>query len=211
MLNYYKDRDGIIHQLNREKFIYDSQYVSAYDAFKKKTREMAYLRLGYLISAIGKIPKSIFDYGYGNGSFLEVCQESGIESFGTDISNYPIPSNCTFINPEEIKNHSFDVLCFFDCLEHIEDLSFLGDIQANYIYISLPWCHQESLGDKWFDEWKHKKPNEHLHHFSENALKNYMSRYGYDCISVGNPEDCIRKSNHTYQNILTGVFIKKNE
>lgn len=205
--NYRKDEFGIIHQIKTKSFIYDEKYVIEYNKFKEKTKEMSYLRLGYLMGVIGKKPNTILDYGYGNGAFLEVCQSADIECYGTDISGYSIPKDCKFIEADKLQKYKFEVVCFFDSLEHLDDISFLKHLNTKFIYISLPWCHQAVFGDNWFKTWKHLKPNEHLHHFDEFGIKNYMNSMGYDCINIGNPEDCIRISAQ-HQNILSGIFRK---
>lgn len=206
--NYYSDSFGVIHQMEYKPFVYDQKYINLYyNSFKQKTFEMSYLRLGYLLGSIKIFPQKILDYGYGNGAFLEICQSFGIESYGTDISGYPIPKNCHFIHKNEIEKNSFDVICFFDCLEHIEDIEFIASLNTKYIYISLPWCHHSEFGDEWFKNWKHRKPNEHLHHFNDISLINFMKKNGYSVVIIGNPEDCIRKSN-LEKNILSGIFVK---
>ena len=58
--------------------------------------------------------------------------------------------------------------------------------------------------------WKHRKPNEHLFHFDENSLKNFMNSCGYKLIEISNIEDEVRtRYDKDLPNILTGIF--KNE
>lgn len=209
MLENYKINElGIISQINIENFVYDKQYIQTYNNIQELTKRMSYLRLGYLLGSINTPIKNILDCGYGNGAYLEACNNFKLNCFGTDISTYPVPENCKFLEFPEIFNFEFDVISFFDCIEHIQDLSFISKLKTKYIYISLPWCHYNELGDEWFLNWKHRKPNEHLHHFNDVSLKIFMESFGYECIKLGNPEDSIRSHNFSYQNILTGIFKK---
>jgi len=203
--NYEKDKYGVIHQTRYEKYNYDLKYVhDRYDAYGELTKRMSHLRLGYIIGVINRFPKTILDIGYGNGDFLKTCSNVVPECYGHDVSNYPIPENCKLI--DDIFTNAFDVITFFDSLEHYEDINFISKLKCSYIVISLPWCHYFS--DEWFRIWKHRRENEHLHHFSEEALTNFMSANGYECISLTNIEDIIRKPNDGNKNILTGIFKK---
>ena len=91
-------------------------------------------------------------------------------------------------------------------LEHFEDISFVKDLPCSYVCISLPWCHYFS--DEWFENWKHRRPDEHLWHFNRNSLNEFMQECGFESIATSNIEDIIRKNNEQYSNILTGIFEK---
>ncbi len=204
--NYILLKNGVIKQKNINKItIYNNDYVSnSYDKYGEKTNYMSFLRLGYLIGTIGRIPKSILDVGYGNGSFLKSCSDIIPNCYGNDISNYELPKNIQFI--DDITSKHFDVISFFDSLEHFEDINFVKNLNCNYIIISVPWCH--NVSDEWFFKWKHRRPDEHIYHFNEISLNNFMTDNGYELINFTNVEDTIRKSEQNL-NILTCVF-KKN-
>jgi len=211
MKEYNIDNLGVIHQIDPKEFSYDKKYIEEYDEFKVLTDKMGHLRLGYLIGAIGKTPGNLIDFGYGNGSFLEATRDFGIKSFGTDISGYKIPDRCTFVESERIYNEHYDVFCFFDSLEHVKDLGFIKNLKTDYIYISLPWCHYHKMGEEWFMNWKHRKPNEHLHHFDKDSLVGFFNSHGYALIGHSNIEDVIRKPVDDLPNILTAIFKKNKE
>jgi len=168
---------------------------------------MSYLRLGFLLGQIkGKI-NSILDVGYGNGDFLEAASNTINSCYGNDVTNYPLPSKCTHI--DDIYSQFFDVVCFFDVLEHFEDIYQIKNLKCNYIYISLPWCHYHS--DEWFNKWKHRRPDEHFWHFNDESLNKFMNEIGYKKISSCNIEDVIRKPIDKDANILTCIFKKTKE
>lgn len=204
--NYELLDNGIIKQKQIfQKIDYNLDYSKIrYDSYGELTNYMSYMRYGYLIGTLGRIPTSIVDVGYGNGSFLNVCKETIQDCYGFDVSDYPVPFGCKKIDN---LNSFFDVVTFFDSLEHFEDISFVKDLNCNYICISVPYCHYFS--DDWFFEWKHRRPDEHLWHFNETSLINFMESFGYNKINITNVEDNIRKTSNSYQNILVGVF-KKN-
>lgn len=206
--NYKTLENGIIKQININKIEYNFEYSNKYNMYNERSIFFSYLRLGVLIGAIGKIPDSILDVGYGNGDFLKVASTSIPNCFGSDISDYPIPEKC--IKVELNTNNHYDVVCFFDSLEHFDDINIIGNLNCDYVFISVPWCH--NFSSKWFMTWYHRKPNEHLWHFNETALNSFFEGHGFVSIYKSNHEDIIRvnPSAKYYPNILSFVFKKKN-
>ncbi len=90
----------------------------------------------------------------------------------------------------------YHIITFYDSLEHFPSLDFLGTLAADYLVISLPWCHWNERG--WwqpeFRTWKHFKPGEHLHYFNDVSLKKLLKHHGFLCLHAGNVEDGIRGS-----------------
>jgi len=202
--NYKKHKNGVIEQIVKEPFDYDFNYSNNYNKLGEIGVRMAYLRLGHLIGSLGFIPTSVMDIGYGNGDFLKACQNIIPKCYASDISEYPAPDGCEFINdPNSIE---VDVVTFYDVLEHFEDIYDIKNLNTKYIVISVPECHYFS--DDWFDTWKHRRPDEHLWHFNKESLTNFMSELDYKCIHTSNIEDTIRKNNKEYSNILTAIFKK---
>jgi hypothetical protein len=204
--NYIKLSDGRIKQEIIKPFEYGLDYSEAYNQspYKENSEYISYLRYAYIIGSIGKIPNSVLDVGYGNGGFLSVASNQILNCFGFDISEYPVPSKCMKV--DSMTDQFYDVITFFDSLEHFEDISFVKDLKCEYVCISLPWCH--NFSDEWFDRWKHRKPDEHLWHFNKEALISFMFDNGYLFINSCNIEDQIRKSSFNYPNILTAMFKK---
>lgn len=205
--NYEVLKNGLIRQksiINQIR-IYDYDYVNnSYNQYGEKGSQMAGLRLGYLIATLGFTPTSILDVGYGNGDFLKLCKNS-IESYGNDISGYPVPEGVKFVD-NVFENH-YDVISFFDVLEHFEQIDFVKNLKCNYIFISLPWCH--NFSDEWFMNWKHRRPDEHLWHFNEKSIEKFFYDMGYDMVDYSNIEDIIRTTSEDYPNILTCIFKKR--
>ena len=200
--NYETDKNGVIHQKNVDIITYDQKYITQnYCTYKEKCVNMGHLRLGYLVGVIGYVPTSILDVGYGAGDFLSVCKNIIPNCYGFDITTLLPPEGVNVV--DSIYDQYYEVVTFFDVLEHFENIYDIQKLRCSYIGISLPWCHNTS--DEWFESWKHRKPNEHLHHFNKESLKKFFSEIGYDCVGTSEIEDTIRKGSEP-KNILSAVF-----
>jgi len=204
--NYAKNEDGIIYQVNRELFKYDEFYLKHYENMGSLLQPTSMLRLGYIIGSVGKIPTSLLDVGYGNAAFLNSSRPLIPKLYGNDVARQLLPDGVEYV--ENIMEEKYDVITFFDSLEHMEDIEFVKNLKCNYICISLPWCHY--FNDEWFESWKHRKPDEHLWHFNKESLTKFMTRMSYETIDICNLEDATRDNGEKYENILTGIF-KKNK
>ena len=211
MLDGYEvDGNGAVRQTSiGELMQYDRQYVEQrYSPIADKCREMAHLRLGMLCGAIGSDPghlSSILDVGYGSGEFLDAAKNVFAEAHGHDITGIAPPSGVHFT--DNIFSRRFDVVTFFDVLEHFEQPSVIEHLRCSFVMISLPWCHYKS--DEWFRDWKHRRPDEHLWHFDSEALTDSMEAWGYEPITCAlSVEDAIRGRLDGSANILTMVFRK---
>jgi len=205
--NYEQLPNGVIHQIkvNNQIRDYNQEYVNqSYNVYGEKVTQMSYLRLGYLLGVINTKPKSLLDVGYGNGSFIEACQNTIEYCYGNDINSYPLPANAEFVT--DITSHFYDVITFFDSLEHFIDIDIVGFLKCNYVMISVPCCH--NFSDDWFLNWKHRRPDEHLWHFNEQSLTNFFTEHNYTLVSLSNIEDTIRKPIDDNTNILTAIFKK---
>jgi hypothetical protein len=205
--NYVKLENGIIKQMIVNKIEYNYEYANKYNDHGEKSNYLSYLRLGVLLGNLKQIPNSILDVGYGNGSFLNAAKNIIPNCFGFDISGFPLSDDITIEN--SITDKYFDVICFFDSLEHFDDINIIENLNCEYIFISVPWCHY--LSDEWFLNWYHRKPNEHLWHFNNESLVNFFNEKNFKCIYMSNFEDTIRKNSscNEYPNILSAIF-KKN-
>ena len=204
--NYEKLENGLIRQKSFfvEKKDYTQKYVETYNSLGELSVRMSFLRLGFLFGAIQEKVTKLLDVGYGNGDFLNCAKDFVPCPCGFEINEYLTPDGCKFV--EDICKEEFDVVCFFDVLEHFDNIYDIKDIKTKYIYISVPECHYSS--DEWFINWKHRKPDEHLWHFNKESLRNFMKEVGYDLVVYSDIEDTIRKSESKESNILTGIFIK---
>lgn len=204
---YKTVRPGHLHQIKRTGPgpTYSTEYMNYYDRIP--SNRMSVIRYSLLHRYIGHV-ETVCDFGYGNGAFLSHCAKNGIISYGYDVSDYPTPTGTHRLN--NVEQIDVDVVTFFDSIEHIENENlhdFLGKLKTKNVIISAPWFH-EFMGPEWFDTWKHRKPNEHFHHFDMHGIVGLLKDSGYKLIHVGNEEDEIRKPIDHLPNILTVVAKK---
>jgi len=206
--NYKKHSNGVIEQIDKNIIEYNTEYVDTrYNTYGELGFRMAYLRLGHIIGSLGCIPNSIMDVGYGNGDFLKICKDIIPNCFGSDVSGYPIPEGVTYV--DSFLDQEVDIITMYDALEHFEDINIIKNAKCKYICVSLPWCHY--ISDEWFENWKHRRPDEHLWHFNDKSLIQFFDDCGFDIINSSNIEDIIRKPSDPYlSNILTAIFKKRS-
>jgi Methyltransferase domain len=191
--NYHLDRFGVIHQTKWMPKIYDSTYLSYYEAKHERTIKLGYQRLGWILGLLRRLPESVLEVGYGLGTFLEAAKVAGVAYCGGfDVARYPLPADCVYLDWEAALSREWDVAAFFDVLEHIPDLSFLDRLRTSSLVVAVPFCRWRELGDQWFREWRMRLPDEHVHHFDPDSLCALMSHHGYRCIDLNFFEDGLR-------------------
>lgn len=204
--NYDINSDGVVYQKTRSSFDYNENYSKErYDTYGVLNDYMSYLRLGYVQSWCNIKINKLIDVGYGNGAFLKVAKKYISECYGTDISGYPIPDGVQFV--ADWTTHEYDVVTFFDVLEHFDNPYFIKDLNTKYIVVSLPWFHNHS--DEWFLNWKHRREHEHLWFFNPESMNNFAHTCGYEMLHHSNVEDVIRGGISTEPNILSAVLKKR--
>jgi hypothetical protein len=178
---------------------YDHAYVARYEKYPE--RELSEIRAGLFQRFFPK-QDIVGDIGYGTGAFLRAVnyRSPWVDCWGYDVSPYPPPSFVR-VEPNWQKKH-WPVLTFFDSLEHFDKLP---EFEAWGVIVSVPWYHP-ALGAEWFYRWKHRRPGEHLWHFTPETLKNAMAINGLRPVFIGSPEDAVRKNDGDWPNILTMVF-----
>lgn len=122
-------------------------------------------------------PKKVLDYGSGVGWF-RAFRPFGSDVHSFDIGNYPQTG---------IRLIIYDVVCFFDVLEHIPDFSIVEPViaLAKHIAVTVPMIDKPH-GQLHLS--KHFKPGEHLHYFTEESLISLFGSYGFKVIKSGQPE-----------------------
>lgn len=180
---------------------YDKNYIKKYETYDDR---LAIIRYDYLWHRISF--NSLLDVGYGDGRFLKIVKSwnPARMCFGHDISGYPVPRGVEFT---EYIDHRVDLVTFFDCIEHfpqknLEDV--LLQLKCKHICISVPWCHFID-----FENWKHRKPNEHFHYFNVQGICTLLERGGFDLVEVSNFEDIVRKGDGKLPNILSVIGEKR--
>ena len=178
--------------------VYDARYAHKYDAYPCEA--ISKIRANFIERSVPCI-KSVLDVGYGNGSFLKEMRSRGCDVWGIDVhgEDFGVPEAAWDDRRE------YDLVTFFDSLEHFESFERLACLKSNAIAVSIPFR------PPWFakhpSQWRHFRPGEHLHYFSMKSLGHLMSNLGYvDFISSGFPEDAIRGKIGKHNNIYTAIY-----
>ena len=205
--NYHSPWPGYWRQTAKtgDSPVYDHTYVDG-GYSKYPTEAMSRVRYDAIRDVFGSF-ESVMDVGYGNGAFLQYCNDKGHETYGFDISEYPLPSKTK--RAVSLSNTNVDLVTFYDSLEHFDcDLvPVLQSLRTHKLVISVPWLHS-AMGPTWFAQWKHRKENEHLHHFDLIGLQTLVTAAGYTVLCHDNNEDVVRTSVTSLPNILTVFAIR---
>lgn len=175
---------------------YAAEYLSTYDRYP--VAAMSRARLVYVRTFVRE--GKLLDVGYGQGHFAKLAQGAGFDVYGNDV--HGVDYGVREVN----LNHGsrWDVVTFFDSLEHFPDLAPVRDLagRSKYVVVSLP------SRPVWFPErleWKHYKPGEHLHYFCEDSLDRLFGVKRR--LAFTDVEDVIRgKGPEGVRNILTAVY-----
>jgi hypothetical protein len=182
---------------------YDRQYMKErYDVYPT-TEAMSFLRLGLIKSLTSS--GLLLDVGYGNGSFVRLAEKAGFEAYGNDVHgvDYGVKE------VELTDDRYWDVITFFDSLEHFSDLSKIKPLcrRADYVVVSFPTRPNSFPENK---DWKHYRPGEHLHYFCRKSLWHTVAGKrvgGLKVFATTILEDVIRGGGKDGQsNITTVVF-----
>ena len=198
--NYYIDEYGILHQ--KETLPFDKDYGAERNGYGEKSNYLSYLRLGFIMAAIRLVRvDSLLDIGFGNGDFLNASTNFAKNTYGFDLNYKYLP----YTAKRGRLDCFYDVVTMFDSLEHFNDLNIIFDLKCNYLILSVPNC-KKPWDDEWLLDWKHLRPNEHLHHMNFISLMSFVSK-GYAYITHSYFEDIIRVGEEK-ENILT-VCLRK--
>jgi len=119
----------------------------------------------------------VLDYGSGIG-FFKAFAPADVEVDTYDIGPYVMTG---------IRRDEYDLICLWDVIEHIPCI----DRQLGYhfgrtkfVALSFPMLPK----GKELKTWKHFKPEEHLHYFTDETIDALFDTYGFERVKDGQPE-----------------------
>lgn len=167
---------------------------------------MSAVRAGFILGNVFlSTDAKILDVGYANGAFLKTVEKLGYDVYGIDLHGQDMGiREVSYTEPIV-----YDIVCFFDSLEHFSDLSLPQKLQTKNVAVSLPMIPPFFPTSP--EKWKHYRVGEHLHYFSKQSLDFYMKRWGLTRkIAEGHPEDVVRGKlvveNKKYPNIYSAIY-----
>lgn len=151
--------------------------------------------------------KEFLDYGCGSGSFVGALRDAGFSAFGVDVNDFTAhlrPSG--YFYP--------DVVTAWDSFEHMADeeqTEFFEKLESSLtsvVVVSLP-DFSTPAKDETLKAWRHYRPGEHLHYYTELALVRRFADEGFIPVYVSHEEDTVRKAPWE-NNILTVGFVHES-
>jgi SAM-dependent methyltransferase len=186
---------------------YDAAYAHQYDL--RPVRQLSDLRWEFIQSRLRlPVASRVLDVGYGNGAFLKRARAADMAIFGIDLhsEDFGIP----VVGFE--TRQDYDLVCFFDSLEHFPDFAPILHLSTRFVVVSIPNTPDFILTTP--RKWRHFKPGEHLHYFSRASLDALMLSWGFrERLADGFPEDDIRGKlaidGKRFDNIYTAIYARR--
>lgn len=188
---------GHLWQYRPAPIEYGKKYLETYKG--RPTLELSWVRLAFLY--IYKKDGRILDIGYGDGEFIRQGSRAGFTVLGYDAHMDEIGVPVV----KSLEPGVFDIVTMFDSFEHMPDLNEPFKVAPSLFVVTVPWL-PEGVMDENIRTWRHYKPNEHLHYFTEKSLRAVFSRHGYGMETREPIEDLIRKNPQASPNTMTFVF-----
>lgn len=175
---YYQSENYYSHQENKKGFI-----PKLYEAIKKINIKHKYKIATEGIAKGGKM----LEIGCGVGDFLHYAEQKGWECYGAEPSEDAVKilhskSDAKIVKPEQVEGFpdaTFDLICMWHVLEHIDNLKWQIDQLKRLIkpqgriVIALP--NYQSYDAKYYkDKWAAYDVPRHLNHFSDDFMRNKL-------------------------------------
>jgi len=130
--------------------------------------------------------KTVLDFGCGCGWFRAYSPN------GASIDTYDVMD----VPQTGIRRINYDLVCFWDVLEHIQNLDSVEGLIKNAEWVAATVPIKPDCKD--LKTWKHYKPGEHFHYFRDNEFIYWFKTMGFRLMKLGEPECPPREDIHSF-------------
>lgn len=197
-LNPIPSKEILSKIYNDNYFIKPLQYKNS--LFSKQKQNTADLHIKILKKFIKKENAKILEVGSGYGDFLHRAVIKGYDVTGVEYSknskkvidkkfkNKKITVFDGELKNQNFKKKSFDIIVFFDVMEHVTDLNeFMIHVKKflkkdGFVLLSVPSL--DSLSAKVMKKSWMEYKIEHLHYFNNKSLKEFIDKSGFNILHI---------------------------
>lgn len=179
----WSQQDGVGFLEVQNAGVYDEAYFQRYRAMSQTPMAIALngfradlvRRHGFRMHAI-----SLLDVGIGDGAFLRTLEaDPWIRRFGADVN----PAGISYLEEHGqlgSLEETYDVVTFWDSLEHIRDPRWALRAAAKVAIVSIPIFNDVAhvLASR------HYRPDEHYWYFTRAGFCAFADREGFDVVDV---------------------------
>lgn len=128
---------------------------------------------------------TVFDVGAGCGTFVRAARSWGFDAKGFDVNPRTV-EELTAAGLFAGSAEGFDVVTFWDSLEHIErPETVLKHIRRGAVVLVAIPIHEDITKVR---ASKHFKPGEHFYHFTRDGFVDWMAVYGFRLVETSTHE-----------------------
>jgi len=179
----WSQQDGVGFLEVQNAGVYDGEYFQRYRAMSQTPMAIALNRFrAALVVRHGgwSDPISLLDVGIGDGAFLRSLEgQEWIRRFGADVN----PAGISYLEEHGqlgSLEETYDVVTFWDSLEHIRDPRWALRAAARVAIVSIPIFNDVAhvLASR------HYRPDEHYWYFTRAGFCAFADREGFDVVDV---------------------------
>lgn len=169
---------------------YDAAYFGKYEQYADSAmgRAINDERIA-LVRRHSALAGCLIDVGIGSGAFLaelDTCT-NGV-AFGYDVN----PAGIAWLEERGMFRDPyaapFDVVTFWDALEHIPDIARILANVNGWVFCSLPIVPGDGPPRR---DWRHWRSDEHCWYFTRAGLIRWMAAYGFACVEHSTAESLL--------------------
>jgi len=188
---------GVLRCGEEERISYDKKYLDTYLQYENTPigQSITSYRVNLLLRNLSEIHLPVLDVGIGSGHFIRECLKHKINVDGADVNPVALEwlKKCGMLEKHNVR---YDVLTFWDSLEHLDDpKEFIQDHHSpKHIFVSIPIFHNKyTVKDS-----RHYKPGEHIYYFTQTGLINWFYSLGYEIQMLDDSESRLFGRNDIY-------------